>query len=81
MEPQDLKQNLKDNPTKKKLDTESYKNGANALSDTNTFVMRTQNNYGSIDSLDQHEPYVCAPISTHLKSNRTHFNSSEKVIW
>ncbi|XP_015180164.1 PREDICTED: unc-112-related protein isoform X2 [Polistes dominula] len=68
LEPSHLKHNLKDLPTKKKI--ENQKNGHwNVPADTNTFIPASQSPRGSTGSLDQSSPFMCAPVTP---SNRNH---------
>ncbi|XP_043492066.1 unc-112-related protein [Polistes fuscatus] len=68
LEPSHLKYNLKDLPTKKKI--ENQKNGHwNVPADTNTFIPASQSPRGSTGSLDQSSPFMCAPVTS---SNRNH---------
>lgn len=68
LEPSHLKYNLKDLPTKKKI--ENQKNGHwNVPADTNTFIPASQSPRGSTGSLDQSSPFMCAPVTP---SNRNH---------
>ncbi|XP_014471034.1 PREDICTED: unc-112-related protein isoform X2 [Dinoponera quadriceps] len=67
LEPNHLKYNLKDLPAKKK--TENPKNGHwNVSADTNTFIPASQSPRGSTGSLDQSNPFMCAPVTP----NRNH---------
>ncbi|XP_032664468.1 unc-112-related protein [Odontomachus brunneus] len=67
LEPNHLKYNLKDLPVKKK--TENQKNGHwNVPADTNTFIPASQSPRGSTGSLDQSNPFMCAPVTP----NRNH---------
>lgn len=68
LEPSHLKYNLKDLPSKKKI--ENQKNGHwNVPADTNTFIPASQSPRGSTGSLDQSSPFMCAPVTP---SNRNH---------
>ncbi|XP_035717351.1 unc-112-related protein-like [Vespa mandarinia] len=68
LEPSHLKCNLKDLPSKKKI--ENQKNGHwNVPADTNTFIPASQSPRGSTGSLDQSSPFMCAPVTP---SNRNH---------
>lgn len=68
LEPNHLKYNLKDLPAKKKIDNQ--KNGHwNVPADTNTFIPASQSPRGSTGSLDQSNPFMCAPVTP---SNRNH---------
>ncbi|KAK2588174.1 hypothetical protein KPH14_004217 [Odynerus spinipes] len=68
LEPCHLKYNLKDLPSKKKI--ENHKNGQwNVPADTNTFIPASQSPRGSTGSLDQSSPFMCAPVTP---SNRNH---------
>ncbi|EFN80644.1 Unc-112-related protein, partial [Harpegnathos saltator] len=67
LEPNHLKYNLKDLPVKKKI--ENQKNGHwNVPADTNTFIPASQSPRGSTGSLDQSNPFMCAPVTP----NRNH---------
>ncbi|KYM85118.1 hypothetical protein ALC53_04906 [Atta colombica] len=74
LEPNHLKYNLKDLPTKKKV--EHQKNGHwNVPADTNTFIPASQSPRGSTGSLDQSSPFMCAPVTPNNRNHSTPISS------
>jgi len=78
LEPNHLKYNLKDLPTKKKV--EHQKNGHwNVPADTNTFIPASQSPRGSTGSLDQSSPFMCAPVTPNNRNHSTPISSPVSV--
>ncbi|XP_015439833.1 PREDICTED: unc-112-related protein-like [Dufourea novaeangliae] len=82
LEPNHLKYNLKDLPAKKKID--NHKNGHwNVPADTNTFIPVSQSPRGSTGSLDQSNPFMCAPVTPNNRNHSTPISSpvSQTGTW
>jgi kindlin 2 len=79
LEPNHLNYNLKDLPAKKKI--ENQKNGYYVAADTNTFIAATQSPQGSTGSLDQLNPFMCAPVApnNHKNNHSSPINSPVTV--
>lgn len=78
LEPSHLKCNLKDLPSKKKI--ENQKNGHwNVPADTNTFIPASQSPRGSTGSLDQSSPFMCAPVTPSNRNHSTPISSPVSV--
>lgn len=74
LETNHLKCNLKDMTIKKKI--ANQKNGQlNLPADTNTFIAVGQNPKGSNGSLDQSNPFMCAPVTPNNKNISTPISS------
>lgn len=74
LETNHLKCNLKDMSVKKKISNQ--KNGQlNIPADTNTFIAVGQNPKGSNGSLDQSNPFMCAPVTPNNKNISTPISS------